>query len=216
MNTLFVILCGLIGIGLGYKVIDISHKIIVYKKGEDKITANSEFLDSGMCRAILCLFFGFAWTICATRMDNSIVSLVTGILITIGIIMAYIDIKIRIIPNELVLLMMIVGIMFQLLYYGPKALIGAALSMVVMMVVFTSVAGFVGFGKVGAGDVKLAGAMGLALGYPLIMTAVFIMAIVLLIFIVAGMALKKIYLSTMLPMAPFMICGFIVGLLTLI
>lgn len=215
MNVLFVIVCGLIGIILGYKVIDISHKIIVFKKCEDKAAKSAGFLDSSMCRVLLCLICGTAWSICALRMDNFIVSIVIGILITVGIIIAYIDIKIRIIPNELVLIMIIVGIIFQILYYGPKALIGATISMVVMMAVFTSVAGFVGFGKVGAGDVKLAGAMGLALGYPLIMTAVLIMAIVLLIFILAGMALKKIYLSTMLPMAPFMLSGFIVGLMTL-
>ncbi len=215
MNILFVILCAFIGIILGYKVMDISHKIVIYKKSEDKASKRAEFLDSQMYRAILCLICGSAWTICALRMDNYIVSIVIGILITVGIIIAYIDIKIRIIPNELVLIMIIVGIMFQILYYGPKALIGAIISMVVMMAVFTSVAGFIGFGKVGAGDVKLAGAMGLALGYPLIITAVLIMSVVLLIFILVGMALKKIYLSTMLPMAPFMLSGFIVGLMTL-
>lgn len=215
MNILFVILYGLIGIILGYKVIDISQKIIIYKKSEDKVTKSAEFLDSQVCRVILSVICCVAWVLCALNMDNFIISIVVGILITIGIIMAYIDIKIRIIPNELVLILMIVGIIFQLFYYGPKALIGALISMIVMMVVFTSVAGFVGFGKVGAGDVKLAGAIGLALGYPLIITAVFIMSFVLLIFILAGMALKKIYLSTMLPMAPFMITGFIVGLMTL-
>lgn len=215
MNILIVILCSLIGIILGYRVMDISQKIIIYKKGEDKAAKSAEFLDPKMCRVILSVICGAAWSICAIRLDNVILSTVVGILITIGIIMAYIDIKIRIIPNELVLTMMIAGVIFQILYYGPKSLIGAIISMAVMMVVFTSVAGFVGFGKVGAGDVKLAGAMGLALGYPLILTAVIGMSVVLLVFIVAGMALKKIYLSTMLPMAPFMIIGFIVGLMNL-
>jgi leader peptidase (prepilin peptidase)/N-methyltransferase len=112
--------------------------------------------------------------------------------------------------------MIIVGILFQAINFGLLALIGAVISMIVMMVVFTSVASFVGFGKVGAGDVKLAGAIGLGLGYPLIITAVGIMAVALLIFILAGMALKKIYLSTMLPFAPFMIIGYIAAFVSLL
>ncbi len=135
---------------------------------------------------------------------------------TLGLIIAYIDVKIRIIPNELVLVILIFGIVFQITYFGFNALFGAVISMIVMMVVFTAVAGFVGFGKVGAGDVKLAGVMGLSLGYPLIITAIGIMAVVLLIYILTGMALKKIYLSTMLPFAPFMIIGYISALLTLV
>jgi hypothetical protein len=58
--------------------------------------------------------------------------------------------------------------------------------------------------------------MGLSLGFPLIITAIGIMAVVLLIYILTGMALKKIYLSTMLPFAPFMIIGYISALLTLV
>jgi len=215
MNALYGIIFSLIGIVLGYKIIDISYKIIKYKKGSDDIEKNNGFLDSMLFRILITVFNGAAWAVSTFKTDNLLVSLVVGFLISLGIIMAYIDIKIRIIPNELVLTMIVVGILFQTINFGPKALIGAFVSMIAMMFVFTAVAGFVGFGKVGAGDVKLAGAMGIALGYPLIIIAIGTMSVVLLIFILAGMILKKIYLSTMLPMAPFMIIGFIMGLMYL-
>jgi len=215
MNIFILVLFGTAGLISGYKVPDISYKIMEYKKGKENIKKGEVFLDSNILKALFSIFNGITWTISTIRMENILSSLLICLLITIGLITIFIDIKIRIIPNENVLTIIIVGILLQITYFGPKALIGASISMVIMMVVFTSVAGFVGFGKVGAGDVKLAGAMGIALGYPLIITATGVMAFVLLIFILVGMAFKKIYLSTMLPMAPFMLSGLIISLLTL-
>lgn len=216
MNTLYIILFGILGIVFGFKIVDISYKIMEYKRKDTNNIKGVRFLDSNYMKIILCLFNGVTCIISVIRVENIFAACLISILITIGIIIAYIDLKIRIIPNEIVLTLIIVGILLQTIYFGPKALISAFVSMIVMMVVFTSVAGFVGFGKVGAGDVKLAGAMGLTLGYPLIITAIGIMAVVLLVFILIGMAIKKIFLSTMLPMAPFMISGFIFALFTLL
>lgn len=215
MNIVIAIFYGILGSIIGYKIPFASLKIIEFKNRRDEIKGNS-FLHSKILRVCLCLFNGLAWAVAGCFIENDFVALLMGIQITIGLIIAYIDINIRIIPNELVLALIILGVLFQIINFGPKALIGALVSMIVMMVVFTSVAGFVGFGKVGAGDVKLAGVMGLTLGYPLIITAVGIMSFFLLLFILIGMALKKIYLSTMLPMAPFMISGYIIGLLSLL
>jgi leader peptidase (prepilin peptidase)/N-methyltransferase len=203
------------GLVVGIKIPFISSKIMQYKKCDKNIN-RSGFLYSKIIHIIICIFNGIVWGLAGLNKDNLLVALLISILVTLGIIIAYIDINIKIIPNETVLAIVIMGIIFQTMNYGLKSLLGAFASMVVMMVVFTSVAAFVGFGKVGAGDIKLAGAMGIALGYPLIMTAVIIMAIVLLVFIIAGMAMKKIYLSTMLPFAPFMISGFVAALITFV
>lgn len=213
MNIIKTVLYGISGAALGYMVPSVSVKIIVYKKRIFDI--NSRYLYSKILKICLCLFNSLAWAMSGYYIDNVFVAFLLGVLITIGLLIGYVDINIRIIPNELVLTLITVGILFQTLYFGSKALIGAFMSMIIMMAVFTSVAAFVGFGKVGAGDVKLAGAMGIALGYPLIIPAIGIMAVVLLIFILTGMFLKKIYLSTMLPMAPFMVSGLIFGLMTL-
>ena len=213
MNIFKIIVFGIVGLVIGYKIPDISDKIIKYKRPETNIDENN-FLDSNIMRVMIVAVTAVLWVLSGS-INNTIIGLLISAQITIGIIIAYIDVKIRIIPNELVLAMVVLGIIFQILNYGFKALIGAAITMVVMMAVFTAVAGFVGFGKVGAGDVKLAGAMGIALGYPLIVTAIGVMAVSLLVFILSGMALKKIYLSTMLPFAPFMITGYITAFVLL-
>ena len=214
MNLYKMIIFGIIGLIIGYKITDISNKIINYKRLETDIDENN-FLNSKIMLVLITVITVVLWALSGI-INNTIIGLLISAQITIGIIIAYIDVKIRIIPNELVLTIIILGILFQTINFGGKALIGAAISMIVMMAAFTSVASFVGFGKVGAGDVKLAGAMGLALGYPLIITAVGIMAVALLIFILTGMVLKKIYLSTMLPFAPFMIIGYIAAFVSLL
>lgn len=214
MNSIILYIYGAIGLIIGYNIPYFSNKIMEYKNRDNSNKSN--LLYSKLFKFVLCVFNGAMWYMSALRVDNQFLALLIGIMITTGLIIAFIDINIRIIPNEIVLFMIVIGVLFQVLHFGPKALILAAVSMVVMMVVFTSVAGFVGFGKVGAGDVKLAGAMGLSLGFPLIITAVMAMAVSLLVFIGLGLLFKKIYLSTMLPFAPFMIVGYIFALITLL
>lgn len=216
MTTAISVLYGLIGIVLGYTIPDLSFKIMEYKKSKDNIKSCDGFLYSKCFKLILSISNGGIWVLSALRASNLFVGLLIGILITLGLLITFIDIQIRIIPNELVMTVFIVGILFQVFSYGPWSLITAIVCMLVMMIVFTSVAGFVGFGKVGAGDVKLAGAMGLALGYPLEITAIGIMAVVLLVFIMIGFIVKKISLTTMLPLAPFMMSGFIFALITIL
>ena len=217
MNIIITALFGITGFVTGYKIPDISNRIIEYKKRKKAFKTNESKELSNILKLLICLFNLAAWVATGLYIDNIIAALLIGIQITLGLIIAVIDINIRIIPNELVLTLIILGITFQtMIDFGLNNILGAIISMVAVMIIFTVVAGFMGFGKVGAGDVKLAGAIALALGYPLIITAVGIMAIVLLTYILIGLALKKIYLSTMLPLAPFLSAGYILALLTIV
>ena len=216
MNIIITVLFGIAGLVTGYKIPDISNQIIEYKNRKKAFETNESKELSNILKLLICLFNFAAWIATGLYTDNIFTALLIGIQITLGLIIAVIDIKIRIIPNELVLTLIILGITFQTVNFGFKHILGAIISMAAVMIIFTAVAGFMGFGKVGAGDVKLAGAIALALGYPLIITAVGIMAIVLLTYILLGLALKKIYLSTMLPLAPFLSAGYILALLTIV
>lgn len=204
---------GISGLLIGWKIPELSKKIMEYKKGTVELNKS---LYSNTAKYAISLLNGAAWALAGLNAGNPVIGLLIGLQISICAIITFIDINIRIIPNECVLLIAAAGLLFQLMNFGLKALLPALISMIAMMTVFTFVASFVGFGKVGAGDVKLAGAMGLALGYPLIMTGIGIMAAVLLAFIGLGMALKKIYLSTMLPLAPFIAAGYAGVLITLL
>ena len=204
---------GISGLLIGWKIPELSKKIMEYKKGTVEL---NKILYSNTAKYAISLLNGAAWVLAGLNAGNPAIGLLIGLQISICAIITFIDINIRIIPNECVLFIAAAGLLFQLMNFGLKALLPALISMIAMMTVFTFVASFVGFGKVGAGDVKLAGAMGLALGYPLIMTGIGIMAAILLAFIGLGMALKKIYLSTMLPLAPFIAAGYAGVLISLL
>lgn len=202
-----------LGLLIGYMIPMISQKIIEYKKKTDSIRPANQLLDR-LINVLIILFNGAAWYITAYRVDNLFVAVMICIQISLGIIFAYIDIKIRIIPNELILVLLTLGITYQAISYGLEGILGALICMIFIMIVFTALATYMGLGKVGAGDVKLAGAIGFALGYPSVITAMGAMAALLLSFILIGLAIRKIRLSTMLPLAPFLVAGYIFALVT--
>lgn len=201
-----------LGLFIGYMIPDMSIKIIKYKKKSINREEN-QVLDK-LINILLILFNSAAWFYTASTADNLFVATLVCIQISLGIILAFIDVKIRIIPNELILVLLALGVTFQAFNYGYEGILGAIISMVFIIIVFTALATFMGLGKVGAGDVKLAGTMGFALGYPSIITAMGAMAAVLLIFILIGFATKKIRMTTMLPLAPFLVAGYIFALVT--
>lgn len=213
MNTVLSLIFGFIGLITGYFIIDVSFKIIENKKRNVNIEIN-RFFYTKWFRLLICICNGIIWALIGRYNVNAFASILVSLQITVGIMIAFIDLNIRIIPNELVLSIIILGILFQMVSYGIMAILPAFICMIIMMVVFVSVASFVGFGKVGAGDVKFAGAMGMALGYPLIVISVFGMSAMLFVFIISGLAMKKIALASMIPLAPFMVFGFITALIS--
>jgi len=202
-----------LGLLIGYMTPMISLKIIEYKKKAESIKTAKQLFNR-FINVLIILLNGAAWYFIASTVDNIFAAVIICIQISLGIIFAYIDIKIRIIPNELILVLLALGITFQSFNYGLEGVLGSIISMIFIMIVFTALATFMGLGKVGAGDVKLAGAIGFALGYPSIITAMGAMAAVLLSFILIGLAIKKIRMTTMLPLAPFLVAGYIFALVT--
>ena len=116
MNLYKMIIFGIIGLIIGYKITDISNKIINYKRLETDIDENN-FLNSKIMLVLITVITVVLWALSGS-INNTIIGLLISAQITIGIIIAYIDVKIRIIPNELVLAMIIVGILFQAINFG--------------------------------------------------------------------------------------------------
>lgn len=200
----------IIGAGVGLALPEISKSITAFKCKEKntELIYDSRYT-SLLLKVGLCIFNGVAWGLAGLFSESILSAVLVSMLFTIAVIIAIIDIRIRIIPNELLLIMLAMGIAYQAVSFGLMAILTSLVCMVVMIIVFTAVAGFVGMDKVGAGDVKLAGAMGLVLGYPNVITAVLIMSAVFLIFTLIGMTLRKLTLKSMLPFAPFMMTGMI-------
>ncbi len=210
MNNILEIIFFIIGAALGFGLQNIAGKVALYKGSPESLSYAFHFRYSPLLpKAGLALLNGIAWFLSSLLVENIATAILSSILFTTAILITMIDIQIRIVPNELLLVMVVAGIAFQAVTFGFKAVLISFLGMIAMIVFFTAAAGFSGFDKVGAGDIKLAGAMGLVLGYPNIMTALIIMSAAFLVYSAGGLLIKKLTLKSMLPFAPFMMSGMV-------
>ena len=206
---------GAAGLAVGFSTPQTVGWIIAYKRrAKDAAPAQEGF--SLPVRLLLTLLSTAVWALAGLVMDSIAAAVLVSLLFSTAVLIAVIDLRIRLIPNELVLFLLAIGTAFQIASYGLRALPGSLLCMAGMMVLFTLAAAFVGFGKVGAGDVKLAGAMGLALGYPGIITALVVLCAALLLFSLGGILAGKLTRKSMLPFAPFMSAGMAAALLCVV
>lgn len=143
------------------------------------------------------------------------VFLLGGMIWLIGIVLTLVDLRIRIIPNEAVALLVMTGGILQWYLHGFTGLFLAILAMLLVTAGFLTLGGIMGLWKIGAGDVKLAGVMGVTLGNPQVTAGLLIMALSLLLFCSVGLLLKKITLTSMVAFGPFLVCGLLGGLLFL-
>ena len=209
MSQTAIVLLTTLGAVLGALVPRMVAAIIQYKKKETG-PVKENILGQGILPMVLCaLGMGGAWLLLAQNLGSPLESLLLGLLVLMGLLVTLIDLQVHLIPNELVLLMLINGALLQVVQGGLISLGKGMLLFLAMMVLFLLPALFLGFGKIGAGDVKLAGVMGLALGYPLILTGLILMCGLLVVYIGLGMALNKLTRYSQFAFGPFMMFGMI-------
>lgn len=206
MNSYTAIIFGISGVCFGIAIPAISDRIVIYKSQKREFETPARSQDQRV-RIFLALLNGFLWTYMGYKLDDTFTAFMISMLFTAAILISVIDLRIRLIPNELVLLVICLGIFFQINYFGWMALLYASFCMVLVGFLFVFVGRIVGFEKVGAGDIKLIAAMGLVLGYPNIKTALIGMSLALLVFCIGGLALKKLTLYSTFPFAPFIMLG---------
>lgn len=97
-------------------------------------------------------------------------AILVAFFITIACIAAIIDFYLRIIPNEIVLILLASGILYRILDGGFASLLGSLIALLLTIVLFAAAAGITFIRKhtigVGAGDIKLAMVLSIALGFP--------------------------------------------------
>ena len=217
MSTVSIIILLLLGACLGYEVPAIAERIAQFKYRKKNLALKKDPRFTALSLKIgICALNGAVFALSGLLAESLLTAILTSILFTLAQLITIIDIRIRIIPNELLLVLIVTGTVFQATQFSLLAVITSLLCMVAMIILFTAVAGFVGMDKVGAGDVKLAGAMGIALGYPNTLTAVIIMSAVFLIFSLGGILLHRLTLKSMLPFAPFMMTGMVFTLVFMV
>lgn len=124
---------------------------------------------------------------------------------------AVIDISIRKIPNELLIMLVALKLFAAFASLNPASLLTAALGLAVGLVLFM-VPLFIGVG-VGWGDVKMAAAAGFCLGIAGILQATMVMAAVMACYLLFLVITKKGNRKTKAAMGPALSLGMMVALL---
>jgi leader peptidase (prepilin peptidase) / N-methyltransferase len=203
---------GLIGCVIGYFIPNVSNKIIEVKLSQRQRQKQPNFLDQKKWIVIMAISNGILWGGTGYFTESVLTGVLVGCMVTMAIMFTVIDMIIHIIPNEMLIVGLVLGIVFQLTTFGFKNFLIALACMASIVILFTIVGLIFGLNKIGAGDVKLAGLMGLILGYPLIIYAALMMCGALVIFTLGGLATGKMTHVTMFAFAPFIMLGLVTGL----
>lgn len=129
-----------------------------------------------------------------------------------------VDNKVRIIANEMIILMLVISIPFRLIDGGIIYLLNSIASSIGTFILL--VGSFLIFGKFlfktvpgGAGDLKLMMVMSFLLGYPDLIFGIFITMSVMLAYIVYGLMTHYLTMKSYIPLAGFIMIGIVTGLI---
>ncbi|MBQ7129856.1 MAG: prepilin peptidase [Oscillospiraceae bacterium] len=195
-----------------------AQKLALYKckKKNRELVEDSRF--TGWLAKVPCaLANGIGWGLCwYFGAQVAVPAVLAAVIWSLGVILILVDLRLRLIPNEVLLWMLIVGVIMQVWVRGFGALFGCVFASMIVFCLFATLGNFMGLYKIGAGDVKLAMVITMSLGYPTILTTLLGFSVSLLLFCVIGLLLKKITLKSYLPLGPFLVPGFWVGLIVLL
>lgn len=127
-----------------------------------------------------------------------------------------VDRAIRIIANETVLLLLALGILFRILSGGFSSLLGSLEALGLVTALFAGSAALMAFLKgrpgVGAGDLKYAMALSVAVGWPGVLHMLLCFAAAVLLYIFIGMKYRILTMNTYFPMCLHLSVGLLGGL----
>lgn len=157
------------------------------------------------------LINGLGWGLAWALANSHLSALELSLLLTAALALTAIDLRIRIIPNELVAALLVLSAAFALMEHGLSALPMRLVGMAVALVMFVGTA-LLGLGKIGGGDIKLSLAIGFAAGFPNVLVAVAAMGLVALASRLWDNQPWNLRLKTQLPFAGFMMIGLLAAL----
>lgn len=208
MNTTAALTMAVIGLAAGWFVPITAEKLIAHKflKKKKEIPDGKKYLS--VSAKLFCMLVSGILLAVIGLLTNSVLNAVLFSVVMIdAVLISVIDIRVRMIPNEAVFFLAGVGLVLLITAGEVEGIFQAAIAMVVVMFVFTALGSAMGSESIGAGDVKLAGAMSLVLGFPQIMYGLIGMSGLLVIWIGTGLLLKKLTLKSTLAFGPFMMGG---------
>lgn len=215
MEIILLILLGAIGFTIGYNISVVVDKMVLWKEKQNnkKYTLyRSEYNWDKWINGILVsggLTISFHYFVFYKF-------ILTSIILILAVFGARLDERIRIIPNELVLVILVIGIVNRLVNGGLRSLGGGFLALLITAGIFflsafitRLLSGSIG---IGAGDIKLVMVLSLMLGFENIY--LFLMGIVLFLalYIIIGFSTKTMWIGSAFPMCTQIMGGCIIAM----
>lgn len=196
---------------LGLSIPSISYKIIKYKSLN--LNTESPKMFSKLIYIYIGLIMSFLGFIVGVLELKTSISILALVLIGISLSITLIDIKLNIIPNEMVLTMFFLGIIYRFFLGGLSSIINSFIGAFIMALFFGISMIIFGTSKLGAGDIKLATVSGFIASFEYLSTLLFMMALSIAIVCIIGLLIKKLKRTDMIPFAGFIIFGMDIALL---
>lgn len=209
------VIYALAGAFFGWLSLPLAERVIAYKlikKNKEVPTCVWNTEEKLICK-LAAVFLAVAAAYCFPAVQSI---LLCG-LFFIAIIGTLVDCRIRIIPNELVLLVFLLGLVLNLTEGGAGHLLSSALACLFTFGLFLLTARitycFVKSMGVGAGDVKLASAAAFAIGAERLSWFYLGIAVSLLAYILVGMYFRRIKIGSTFPMGGQIMTGLVAAFL---
>lgn len=135
------------------------------------------------------------------------------LLIDISLVLVLIDLKINIIPNELLIVLFLIGFINSIAVSGISGIKNSAIGAFLMVLFFTISIVFFGTSKLGAGDLKLGVIAGFISSLQYLPTMLFMMAVSISVVCITGLITQKLKRTDIIPFAGFIIFGMDIALL---
>ncbi len=210
------LIAGIIGIIVGIGIYPAAKAIMIHKLKSRKLEYTASKLDHWSMRIIIIVLNSLSWGIAGLFGEGIFQILMVALLSSFAIAFAFIDLKIHLIPNEMLLGMLVIGVLYQTIHYGWKAMGIGLVGLIITGAAFMILGLVIGLEKIGAGDVKMVAVMAAVLGYPFILYALLGMSVLLIGYIIIGISMGKLTHVTMFPFAPFMMAGQILALMMMV
>lgn len=201
LSQIFItIALALLGGGLGYGATELSRFLMRQRDLEDELPLRIRII----LPILIALLFasGYLYLGFTVKMGYLMCMIILTAMISL------IDIKHRVIPNQLILTILIITAGFVLIGKMEFDWISSLLGMLACLVVFLLPA--LKGGQIGMGDVKLAAAIGFAAGLMGSLYTIILMGFLILITTIFRYHPSVSLFKTMIPMGPFIMTAFMI------
>lgn len=213
--TMKSILYVLVGAGIGYFATSIAEAVVRYKC----LKLNKEVIEyewrmgerciGSLVTAVMFMLSGYSYSL--------LQSLILCAFCLLAVVGALVDFRIRIIPNELVIIVLLLGLLFNLTEGGLVRIGLSVLSGIITFVLFMLTARITYYLAknmgVGAGDVKLATVAAFAVGIDRLANFYSGIVVALVVYILIGFSVGLIKLNSTFPMGVQIMFGFVAAFL---